>query len=100
MSRTGFLVWVLVALAILSACCLLAGFMTPVVGIVIVIVALLCALLGIPLSMQDDANHSLVELIVLALAIVLLGPGAFSLDARMFGRREIRILAPHHSARN
>ena len=29
--------------------------------------------------------------IVMATAIVLLGPGAFSLDARLFGRREIVI---------
>jgi hypothetical protein len=27
----------------------------------------------------------------LAIAISLLGPGAFSFDARIFGRREIRI---------
>ena len=30
-----------------------------------------------------------------AAALVLLGPGALSLDARLFGRREIGI--PHHS---
>jgi hypothetical protein len=33
--------------------------------------------------------------IVPAITIALLGPGAFSLDARMFGRREI--LVPHTS---
>jgi hypothetical protein len=30
-------------------------------------------------------------MIVLTTAIALLGPGAFSIDARMFGRREILI---------
>jgi len=29
--------------------------------------------------------------VVLAIVIALLGPGAFSVDARMFGRREILI---------
>jgi len=29
--------------------------------------------------------------VILAAAIALLGPGAFSLDARLFGRREIVI---------
>jgi putative oxidoreductase len=31
------------------------------------------------------------EVITLAVTIALLGPGAFSLDARMFGRREILV---------
>lgn len=35
--------------------------------------------------------ESLVGVIILAAAIALLGPGAFSLDARLFGRREIVI---------
>jgi hypothetical protein len=35
------------------------------------------------------------EVIIPAITVALLGPGAFSLDARMFGRREI--LVPHTS---
>ena len=74
--------------------------MTPVVGIVIGIGALACALSSVLLTAQYDGNYPLVELVVLAVAIVLLGPGAFSLDARMFGRREIRILTGHHAPRS
>jgi hypothetical protein len=32
--------------------------------------------------------------IAILLAIIVLGPGAFSVDARLFGRREIIISAP------
>ncbi len=34
--------------------------------------------------------HNL-DIVVLSTSIALLGPGAFSIDARMFGRREILI---------
>lgn len=34
---------------------------------------------------------------VIAAAVVCLGPGAFSLDARLFGRREIIIPRPQHN---
>jgi hypothetical protein len=72
--------------------------MTPVVGVVIGIGTFVCSLPGVPLGVQFDANYA-IELIVLAISIILLGPGAFSLDARMFGRREIRIPIAHHSPR-
>jgi hypothetical protein len=39
------------------------------------------------------STGSLFGLMVLATAIALLGPGAFSIDSRLFGRREI--LIPH-----
>jgi len=38
-------------------------------------------------------------MIVTAVAIALLGPGAFSLDGRLFGRREI-VIRPHRVHRN
>jgi hypothetical protein len=38
-----------------------------------------------------DARLSAILAAIMAAAIVFLGPGAFSLDARMFGRREIII---------
>jgi len=31
---------------------------------------------------------------VIAIGLICLGPGAFSLDARLFGRREITIPSP------
>jgi hypothetical protein len=38
-----------------------------------------------------DAESCVLFLIVMALVAVLVGPGAYSLDARVFGRREIII---------
>jgi hypothetical protein len=79
--------------AFLVAGCLLVGLMTPIVAIVVGVGAICFSLLGLQLPNQYlfSTSHTLVDLIALATVILLLGPGAFSLDARMFGRREIRI---------
>jgi len=69
--------------ALLIAGCLLVGFLTPMIAIVIGVGAICLAYL--------DPTNTWVDVIVLAAVILLLGPGAFSVDARMFGRREIRI---------
>lgn len=70
--------WVLAVLVILGAGCLLLGFATPVVAVLI-------ALASLASTIQN------LDTVVLSIAIALLGPGAFSIDARMFGRREILI---------
>ena len=75
--------WVVVSLSLVSAACLLVGFMTPIVAIVVIIGAGAVAVFG-----QFQAS---LEIIVLTVAVALLGPGAFSLDSRMFGRREILV---------
>ena len=77
--------WLIVALLLASAVCLLLGFVTP---IAIVLIGL--ASVGLAFSTAPYSTQAL-ELAVLAVVIVLLGPGAFSIDARMFGRREILI---------
>jgi len=46
-----------------------------------------------------DARLAAFGMIVTAVAIALLGPGAFSLDGRLFGRREI-VIPPHRVHRN
>jgi uncharacterized membrane protein YphA (DoxX/SURF4 family) len=78
--------WVVAALVLIIASCLLVGFMTPVAAIVIGLGAIALAA-----SNVLDTNQTLLNMIVLTTAIALLGPGAFSIDARMFGRREILI---------
>jgi uncharacterized membrane protein YphA (DoxX/SURF4 family) len=87
---------------LLTAVCLLVGFLTPLVAMVIGLGAILLAFLDVPLRVQYsfDTLHTLINVIVLSVVIFFLGPGAFSFDARMFGRREIRIPAVPHKLRN
>ena len=85
-TKLSVLGWVVAALVLIIASCLLVGFMTPVAAIVIGLGAIALAA-----SNVLDINQTLLNMIVLTTAIALLGPGAFSIDARMFGRREILI---------
>ena len=80
-------------LAFISGGFLLAGLMTPLVAVIVAIEGIVVALSWVPSPTQDlfDNNLAIINLIVLAVTIALLGPGAFSLDAHMFGRREITI---------
>ena len=93
--------WGLAALAFTSGAFLLAGLMTPLVSILVAMSGIAIALAWIPLPGQNlfDSYLAIINLIVLSVAIALLGPGAFSLDARMFGRREITIPSSSHSSR-
>lgn len=68
--------------------------MTPIVSVVIAGGATSFALFGLLFTLQylfDTMETFFV--IVIATVIFLVGPGAFSIDAKMFGRREIRIPA-------
>jgi uncharacterized membrane protein YphA (DoxX/SURF4 family) len=84
--------WIVGSMTAISGVSLVAGFLTPGVGAV--------AGLGIVIASRIDpaaATSSVIDLIpalfVLAdaVALVLLGPGALSMDAHLFGRREIII---------
>ena len=71
------------ALAIVVGCSLLAGFLTPVAATLLGLGALNIAV--------SQGKWTPVSVVIVALAAALLGPGAFSIDARLFGRREIII---------
>jgi uncharacterized membrane protein YphA (DoxX/SURF4 family) len=83
-SKVDALSCVVFGVSLISAVGLLVGFMTPVIAIAVTVGATVLAFSG---------PYSSLVLIVVSVAVALLGPGAFSLDARMFGRREI--LLPH-----
>jgi uncharacterized membrane protein YphA (DoxX/SURF4 family) len=64
---------------------LLVGLWTPVVGTVIAI-----AELGIVCSHVGDPSVPLI-LAALGATLAMVGPGAWSIDARLFGRKHIEI---------
>ena len=89
--------WAAGALAIAGGACLLIGFLTPIISALVALGSFAIAVSwfsAIARSPLGDRSV-LLNMIVIAVAITLLGPGAFSLDARLFGRREIII--PHAS---
>ena len=79
--------WLIVTAVFVIAVCLLVGFMTPIVAIAIGLASAGFAIF------TPESIQTVINVIVLTTIIGLLGPGAFSIDARMFGRREI--LIPH-----
>jgi uncharacterized membrane protein YphA (DoxX/SURF4 family) len=90
--RDGLSVWTGAAglLLILAGTLLLIGFLTPVAGGLAAIGAISAAYLGsLAARSLFDATLTTVLVVVVATAVTLLGPGAISVDARLFGRREI-----------
>lgn len=80
-------------LAALSGALLLIGLMTPLAATVAALSGGGVALSWLPSPTPNvfDAGLTAVLVVLVATAIALLGPGAFSLDAGLFGRREITI---------
>ncbi len=85
--------WIVGLLAIASGALLLIGFLTPAACAMVGIGGAGMALSWLPSSTMNlfDTKLSTLFVIIIAAAVMLLGPGAFSLDARVFGRREIII---------
>jgi len=72
------------------------GCVTPVASLLVIVGGIGYALSWIPAPTPNILESKLVlaNLIAMAAAILFVGPGAFSLDARLFGRREIFIPNP------
>jgi uncharacterized membrane protein YphA (DoxX/SURF4 family) len=88
-------------LAFLSGLALLAGFLTPVASILALIIIAGTGLCWFPAFNGGviAGNHLSLDVAVMAAAAALLGPGAFSVDALMFGRRKIIIPSASPSQR-
>jgi uncharacterized membrane protein YphA (DoxX/SURF4 family) len=79
--------------ALAAGALLLIGFLTPIAGSVAALGAIGVGLSVFPACTTSlfDARLTIVFSATILIAIVLLGAGAFSVDARVFGRREIII---------
>ena len=80
-------------ISIAAAALILVGMLTPVAGIVVALSGIGIASSLLPSCTRPlfGSGIPLLFAISILLAIITLGPGAFSVDARLFGRREIII---------
>jgi uncharacterized membrane protein YphA (DoxX/SURF4 family) len=85
--------WAVGSPALIVGAALLMGFMTPIAGALAVLGSTGLALSWLPPPIPDifGGAPATIFMIVMAAAVLLVGPGAFSLDARWFGRREVVI---------
>jgi uncharacterized membrane protein YphA (DoxX/SURF4 family) len=72
---------------------LIAGFLTPIAGALVGLAAIGLAFSLVPAPTPNvwDSQTAVILGLTILVAIIGLGPGAFSVDARVFGRREIII---------
>lgn len=96
-SEPTLAVWAAGLVAIASGALLFIGFLTPGAG---TLAGLSIAFIAMPwfpgpgAGLLMHGGGALCSAAV-AIALVLIGPGSLSVDARLFGRREI--VFPHHS---
>jgi uncharacterized membrane protein YphA (DoxX/SURF4 family) len=89
----GAWTWAVGPPALIIGAALLIGCMTPVAGALAVLGTVSVALSRLPPLIPSifGGAPATIFMAVMAAAVLLLGPGAFSLDARWFGRREVVI---------
>jgi uncharacterized membrane protein YphA (DoxX/SURF4 family) len=90
--------WLVGFAALGAGVLLLIGFLTPIAGAAAGLGGVLVALSRstAPTPVIFDSLLAIVFALTVLVGIIVLGPGAFSLDARVFGRREIIIPPPVH----
>jgi uncharacterized membrane protein YphA (DoxX/SURF4 family) len=87
--------WVLGLTAILSGAAVVAGFFTPGAAVIASAATVWFAVAEVSGTSGVHIDRlSMILLIADGVALALLGPGAHSIDAHLFGRREI--ILPNH----
>ena len=83
-------------IAVPAGLALIVGLLTPVASAVLALGAA-ALLLGLHVMVLRllDSRMALFEFVVMAAVVVILGPGATSIDAHLFGRREVTIRDEH-----
>ena len=91
----GFFILVLASAMIVAGVLLVIGFATRFVAVVGVMVSVSSVFSWLPASNVGPLETPMTAALsaVIAVAVACLGAGAYSLDARLFGRREIIIPA-------
>ena len=87
-SGVSSILLLLCAVVVLMSVSLSIGFLTPYLSVVACAAAIANLIFG-----PDPGNPIHVLPVIDAAALTLLGPGAYSLDARLFGRR-VTVVAP------
>lgn len=87
------LLWIAALALIFGGVLLVIGLLTPLAGFLVglCVAGMALSWLPVPPSLLLDSRMVDSGMIVTAIAIALLGPGAFSIDGYLFGRREIEI---------
>ena len=85
--------WIFAVVMCLGGAAIILGALTIVTGLTIGFaeVGMLCSLLPFPPPVLGQCQATTVLVTVMTLAVILIGPGAFSVDARLFGLREVKI---------
>ncbi len=85
--------WIFAAVMFLGGTAVLVGILTVLTGVTLGLaeVGILCSLLPSPPLALPHSQAVPVFSIIMTLAVVLIGPGSFSIDGRLFGLREVKI---------
>ena len=87
-----FGMWAVGVLALAAGALLVIGFLTTIASFVVGLGNTCIALAWFPLFTPNEPDTRLAMFVaIMSAVIVLVGPGAFSLDSHFFGRREIII---------
>jgi uncharacterized membrane protein YphA (DoxX/SURF4 family) len=89
----GVEIWSVGLLIVLSGLSLLVGFLTPAASALVAVTIVGIALSWFPAPVPNLFNTPLpaILVVIIAIAVAFLGPGALSVDCHLFGRREIII---------